>query len=271
MSTIPGFPERLGRLDRFSASEQKLLYIATGSPKYLFGALYSALSAKAAGNRIPTAIITDSPLQFPFADFDIEVMKPPRIRAEGLKACLNSFTAAEFNLFLDSDTVVLGNLEQLFQSLKAAPLAASYVGRLADVRRVFDRKGRYGRENRVEVGYTIEKYGPETIWLSGGHIAFRKSLTEEFFRTFRREWNRFQCTDEGALCRAIAETGIDVAPLVQGTVGIAKRIVDGVTVAHRVRGMRGRSHDDMCMTAWHKHYYPRIYEELVKVFTRSLV
>lgn len=177
--------------------DRGFVYVATGSG-YLEEARRSALSLRKHHPEIPICLITDHAIvaEEPFTDIvtrqDVEHRPVDKLLA----------VAAPYArcVFLDTDTLVLGDLEPLFAVLDGFELAA-----LPDVNRGWDYK-------LPGVPLTFSEFNT-------GVIAFRNEpAVQEFFREWRRHYDELLrdqnlVNDQPSFRRAIFQSRLRIAPL----------------------------------------------------------
>jgi hypothetical protein len=125
------------------------------------------------------------------------------------KTNIDNFSPFEYNLYLDCDTLVVGDIQPVFDSLKEADVLLT----IDVLPTLFDAIKR-GRFSEVDKLWTKQQVPLASAHYNAGVIAWRKGLGScELFREWHKEWLRYQDRDQLALVRAICTTKIKIMPL----------------------------------------------------------
>jgi hypothetical protein len=148
---------------RQPGSDRGIIYVATGE-RYVREALESARSAREHMPNVPIAMFTDRPeLAGPPVDIVLTIDNPRRDFAEKIPPLTRS--PFEKTLFLDTDTLVCGNCEELFDMLDRFELLVAHDPWRAD--------------------YNFETLPPCFPTMNTGVIAYRKTPA---FEALVRDW-----------------------------------------------------------------------------------
>lgn len=150
---------------------------------------------------LPIAVVAASPLggenfaiQHPDSDIGGRIAK--------LKADQLAPGNWQYVLYLDADTELVQDISFLFQLLQDGWEAVI----CKDMKRYSTADQMLRPDNRDEANYTWEAVVSKTgtFQYNGGMMAFRRcTATQEFFKIWREEWQRFGKRDQGALLRAL--------------------------------------------------------------------
>lgn len=161
----------------------------------------SILSLQALHPNLPICVLSDRPL--PEADRTItDVQNVPPYTwglARWPKLCLNNLSPFPLTCYLDADTRVRENIMAGFEPLEAGWDMAIVPSENQD-------KEWLWHISEVERDTTASEIGgPEwALQLQGGVWFIRRGAAiDKFFSVWRREWQRFEGQDQGALMRAL--------------------------------------------------------------------
>jgi hypothetical protein len=173
------------------------VYVAT-SDGYRDEAVRSVASLKAAMPDALTCLVSNTPLAGPHAFDDVIVRSDVEGGPSDKMLCIHApFDRA---VFLDTDTLVTGDLGELFRILDRFDVAA-----LPETRRGWD--------------YDLENVSHAFAEFNTGVIAFRRtSAVESFFADWRSEYQRLRevaglTNDQPAFRSALWRSGLHVAPI----------------------------------------------------------
>jgi hypothetical protein len=197
-------------------TDRGALFCATGSFCYLEAALISALSLRQHEPHLPITLFTDCP-QWQEVDLrgtgiSLRLVQPDlpegaeAFSSRWLKTRLASLSPYRESLYVDADMLTMQPLGPLWQSLEQAP-----IGLVLDIRPLVSL---CGHVDASEKSFTLEAIGGDAPQFNGGLILWRAGEpTATLFQHWHQEWRRFARQDQLALARAIASSGIQVAPL----------------------------------------------------------
>jgi hypothetical protein len=111
-------------------------------------------------------------------------------------------------LFLDADTVVLGSIEGIWDFLSEGSVAVCF-----DVNPTLA-GARHG--TFVEYVYTLKRCPPSSFQYNSGVFLWKRSKESfDFFKEWRKEWQRFEDVDQLAFIRSVQNTGVVLSRLPQ--------------------------------------------------------
>jgi hypothetical protein len=193
-----------------------VIYCATTNSKYVEAALISAIALRQIEPKLPITIISDCPLlqTFPLAEFGIT----PRFLTDAdwggsgtfgsrwIKTQLLSFSPYTETIFIDADIIPLKSIQGLWGYLEKG-----------DIAMVSDRNPTVAECDHIaqeEKNYTLERVPETTRHFNSGVMVWRNTpITQELFRQWHQEWQRFHKQDQLALVRAIQTTQVSVVSL----------------------------------------------------------
>jgi hypothetical protein len=97
--------------------ERGIIYIVTGKKKYKDECFYSASSVKRHNPQLPITLFTDE-YSGSKTPFDSIINIPDRTHPLKLKTSYLTRSPYQYSMFLDSDTKIEGNLDELFNTLE---------------------------------------------------------------------------------------------------------------------------------------------------------
>lgn len=190
-----------------------VVYVVTKNPKFVLYAAASILSLRDSGYKGPISIFTD------LAYFHFEGLKSKRIDiiqvtppkdvtrpSRWVKTRLAFLSPYDETLYLDTDTVVLGSIEKIWEHLSKSSFAVCL-----DVNPTLA-NARHG--TLAEYVYTIGRYPPSSLQYNCGVVLWRRSKSSlGLFKEWHKEWQRFNDIDQLAFIRAVQNTGITLSRL----------------------------------------------------------
>jgi hypothetical protein len=259
-------------------NETGLMYISMGPVKYLFGTLFSIITARKAGNEMPITLITDQnhvTLDVFAKRFNITPIKVtmPKGEPEGMKTLLYDYSMYYKSIYIDSDTIICDDLTPIFDFVgRDVKLACGKSHSMIAAKKEFDETGKFCREQPDDVRDTLSVCPLSMEWYNGGVIAFVKSKkTEEFFKSYRQEWSTYKQTDEAPFHRALVKTNTPINLLPQrfnrGYWYVDKKKKDwgDTVVLHRYRGLCGDL-PNLNMMSMYRKRFPDIYKFMLNAF-----
>jgi len=139
-------------------------------------------------------------------------------RAEGyetreVKTTVYNWSPYESTLFMDVDTFVNRNLDDLFLLIKDSDLAMVLEPHQS-ISAGIDDGFRYGYISQAEAEATLAVCGESFPYFNSGVMFFRRNQrVADFFRNWNQEWRRFRQRDQFALSRALAGSSVRLAIL----------------------------------------------------------
>ena len=189
-----------------------VLYLAIGE-EYCGLTIASISSLRRYGYDGPIRVVTDMPGWLP-SEFECEIIVVPDasdgLASRSFKTRLFEF-AYKSTLFLDSDAIPIGNVNDIWGYLDGCSIAMvadarPNVGVQVDQTRHHRSRDEY--EMMVSLGLTSRSF------YNSGVILFRRSpAIAALFRSWHQEWSRFRKMDQMALVRATALTRTSVRTL----------------------------------------------------------
>lgn len=120
-----------------------------------------------------------------------------------VKTNLNNYTCSEFNLYLDSDTIVMNKGIELFNLILNDGFDLIICPSTNQDENTF-----WHIENQ-EKQYTLDQIGYNPLQLQCGVLAWRKNLAiDSFFNLWYAEWRKFEGQDQAAFVRALDQQPI---------------------------------------------------------------
>ncbi len=192
-----------------------IVYVVTDNLKYRNYAFVSIFSLRKSGYKGPICCLTNIELNFP-DNLDVTIKEievsgnNPFERSRSIKTSLNEYTPYRQTLFLDCDTLILGDINPVFFIHEEFSVA-------------FDYKPTVGKLNSDDVKGSIDDLkctkdlvGHKYPYFSSSTILWRKSdLSDQIFKAWNVEWQKFKKVDQPALIRALYNNDVIIIPMSQ--------------------------------------------------------
>jgi hypothetical protein len=135
------------------------------------------------------------------------------VASREIKTQLFAYSPFDETLYLDNDTLVVGKLDEIWQFLEAAPIAAAL-----DIQQTLGAAVESGLHYRQltpeEAEVTLKTCGESAPYFNTGVLLWHTCPASEFFfREWHRQWQRFGRRDQFAFARALAVTRQKIATL----------------------------------------------------------
>ncbi len=208
--------------DRQSASgmlTKAVIYIATGGLNYIELTKKSIASLRARAYRGTIIVVTDQPASFELLKKDTrltielaELPIPGKYASRFAKTSLNQYAAADINLYLDADTLVLRPIDEIWSYVSNADLALALEPSLDPVK---DQAIRHSSAFSVEEAALVSGLEfKDPRYFNSGVLLWKKGeASDAFFKAWHEEWLRFQKVDQPSLVRALRAVDIQVQTL----------------------------------------------------------
>lgn len=192
--------------------DRGIIYISTGDSRIQQMTLLSIRSLRQAGYVGEVAVLSDQATGWMTTQPDgysiIQLAGDHgRYGSRAVKTSLSQYSPFEQTLFLDSDIAVLQPIDAIWNVLDPGDDSDASVAMALDPNRLSDylRAVPATHACAEEVAATREVTQAGTPFFNSGVILWRRGArSDEFFRTWNREWSRFRRIDQFALSRAIS-------------------------------------------------------------------
>lgn len=193
---------------------REIFYILDDSKLFADLAVHSIRSLRQSGCQLPVTVIRprfDSRLKaFGVNQRIVAFAREGQFSNRYWKTQLGNLTNADLVMHLDADTVVLGDLEPLWQLLESSQ--ADFCASLAGSKTVAE--GHQRNKISADERAFNKSLGIESLpFWNAGVFLFRSSpQTKAFFTKWHEEWMRFQGVDQFAMARAMNHVKLTLQP-----------------------------------------------------------
>lgn len=186
-----------------------VLYVATGDEKYAKRTIRSIESLRNNQYRDTIIVVTDLINFFSKYKKDLnltlkEVEKQKdKYDSRMFKTSINQYSNAENNLYLDSDTLILGPIDTIWEFISEGDIAFALDPFEGDAKHLAILQ--CFSSNLSEEVTEIKKfnYVDNRYFNSGVFLWKNNDTTKKLFEEWNKEWKKFRKIDQPSLCRAV--------------------------------------------------------------------